>query len=91
MSGAVRKLLSRSRSKLWWALSLQGALLLLLLLVVLLVLLLSSRTKAFLMLKVMPPGLCMNLPLRPLVFPEGRELKDGGCDEWRGDIGVQGA
>ena len=66
-------------------------LLLLLLLLVLLVLSPSSRAEASLMLKVMPPGSCTNSPLRPLVFPEGRELKDGGCDEWRGDIGVQGA
>ena len=51
----------------------------------------SSRAEASLMLNVMPPGSCMNLPLRPLVSSEGRELKDGSCDKWCGDVGVQGA
>ena len=51
----------------------------------------SSRAEASLMLNVMPPGLCMNSPLRLLVSSEGRELKDGSCDEWRGDVGVQSA
>ena len=51
----------------------------------------SSRAEASLMLKVMPPGSCTNSPLRPLVSSEGRELQDGGCDEWRGDVGVRGA
>jgi hypothetical protein len=87
MSEAIETVLSQLQLKLKWASALQDVLLLLLLL---LVLSLLSHIKTSLMLKVMLPRLCTNLPLQLMIFSGGRELKDGGYSEWCGDVGVWG-